>query len=74
MEQRSVLVIEDEQAIIDILKFNLEKEGYEVYEAMDGITGLSYALEKHPDLILLLHDSNLCFDLRPHSKECRFIQ
>ncbi len=53
MEQRSVLVIEDEQAIIDILKFNLEKEGYEVYEATDGITGLNYALDKHPDLILL---------------------
>ncbi len=53
MNQRSVLIIEDEQTIIDILKFNLEKEGYLVFEAMDGATGLEYALSKNPDLILL---------------------
>lgn len=53
MNQRSVLVIEDEQPIIDILKFNLEKEGYSVIEAMDGVTGLEYALTKNPDLVLL---------------------
>ncbi len=53
MGQRSVLIIEDDQPIIDILKFNLEKEGYEVFEAMDGVSGLSAALEKSPDLILL---------------------
>ncbi len=53
MGQRSVLIIEDEQPIVDILKFNLEKEGYIVFEAMDGVTGLDYALSKSPDLILL---------------------
>ena len=53
MNQRSVLIIEDEQTIIDILKFNLEKEGYKVIEAMDGATGLEYALTKNPDLVLL---------------------
>lgn len=53
MNPRSVLIIEDEQPIIDILKFNLEKEGYIVFEAMDGATGLEYALSKDPDLILL---------------------
>ena len=53
MNQRTVLIIEDEQPIIDILKFNLEKEGYAVIEAMDGATGLDYALNKNPDLILL---------------------
>ncbi len=53
MNQRSVLVIEDELSIIDILKFNLEKEGYIVYEATDGATGLEYALSKNPDLVLL---------------------
>lgn len=53
MNQRTVLIIEDEQPIIDILKFNLEKEGYAVIEAMDGATGLDYALTKNPDLILL---------------------
>ena len=53
MKQRSVLIIEDEQTIIDILKFNLEKEGYIVFEAMDGVTGLDYAISKNPDLVLL---------------------
>lgn len=53
MNKRSVLIIEDEQPIIDILKFNLEKEGYSVFEAMDGATGLNYALSKNPDLVLL---------------------
>ena len=53
MSQRSVLIIEDEQPIIDILKFNLEKEGYTVFEATDGATGLDYALSKNPDLVLL---------------------
>lgn len=53
MEQRSILVIEDEQPIIEILSFNLQKEGYQVYEAMDGAQGLELALSKQPDLILL---------------------
>lgn len=53
MGQRRVLIIEDEQPIIDILKFNLEKEGYEVFEATDGVSGLEAALSESPDLILL---------------------
>jgi len=53
MNQRTILIIEDEETIISILKFNLEKEGYAVIEAMDGATGLEYALTKNPDLILL---------------------
>lgn len=53
MDERCVLIIEDEQAIIDILKFNFNKEGYKVLEAMDGQTGLELALSENPDLILL---------------------
>ena len=53
MEQRTVLVIDDEQPIVEILKFNLTKEGYSVLEAYDGATGLDLALTKNPDLILL---------------------
>jgi two-component system response regulator VicR len=48
-----VLVIEDEQPIVGILKFNLEKEGYSVLEAYDGEAGLELALTQSPDLILL---------------------
>lgn len=53
MNDKCVLIVEDEQAIIDILKFNFTKEGYKVLEAMDGEAGLSLALTENPDLILL---------------------
>ncbi len=53
MDQRTVLIIEDELPIVDILKFNLIKEGYAVLEAYDGAAGLDLALNQNPDLILL---------------------
>lgn len=53
MEKRKVLIIEDEQPIVEILKFNLEKEGYEVDYATDGLSGLEKAREEECDLILL---------------------
>ena len=53
MGNKKVLIIEDEQAIVEILKFNLEKEGYEVDYAVDGITGYNKALANDCDLILL---------------------
>ncbi|MDD6214210.1 MAG: response regulator [Firmicutes bacterium] len=53
MDEKCVLIIEDEQAIVDILKYNFEKEGYHVLEAMDGQKGLELALGANPDLILL---------------------
>ena len=54
MEQKkTVLVVEDEKSIVDILRFNLEKEGYAVVTAYDGDTGLDQALNGSPDLILL---------------------
>ncbi len=54
MEQKkTVLIVEDEKSIVDILRFNLEKEGYETLTAYDGEAGLSMARERHPDVILL---------------------
>lgn len=53
MNERCVLIVEDEQSIIDILKFNFSKEGYKILEAMDGEKGLELALTENPDLILL---------------------
>ncbi len=53
MSKRKVLIVEDEQPIVEILKFNLEKEGYEVDFALDGLTGLNKALTEECDLILL---------------------
>lgn len=51
--ERTILVIEDEQNINDILTFSLGKEGYKTLSALDGITGLEMALTENPDLILL---------------------
>ena len=52
-EVKKVLVVDDEQAIIDVLVYNLKKEGYETLEATDGITAVNMALEEKPDLMLL---------------------
>ena len=50
---KTILIVEDEQNIVDILSFNLSREGYATLEADDGNTGLQLALEQNPDLILL---------------------
>ena len=50
---KRILVVEDEKNIVDILVFNLVREGYDTLEAYDGETGLQLALEQDPDLILL---------------------
>src|SRR5699024_10723200 len=48
-----ILVVEDEKPISDILKFNLEKEGYTVVCAFDGNEAIELAEKENPDLILL---------------------
>ncbi|MBE1443873.1 response regulator YycF [Paenibacillus sp. OAS669] len=48
-----ILVVDDEQPIADILKFNLEKEGHEVICAYDGGMAVELAFKEEPDLILL---------------------
>ena len=49
----SVLVIDDETDIRKVLKYNLELDGFDVYSAANGPTGLKMAHEKKPDVILL---------------------
>ena len=48
-----ILIIEDEPNQADLIQFNLEQDGYEVYKAKDGEEGLTTAHEILPDLILL---------------------
>ena len=52
-EQKTVLIVEDEKNIVDILRFNLMREGYRTIEAYDGEDGLNKARSENPDLILL---------------------
>ena len=50
---KKILVVDDEADILDLLKYNLEKEGYKVQTANNGITGVEIAKSFIPDLILL---------------------
>lgn len=51
--KRKILVVDDEKTISDIVKFNLEKEGYEVVCAYDGEEGLALVEKEKPELIIL---------------------
>ena len=51
--EKTILIVDDEQPIVDILVYNLKKEGYNTIEASDGLTAVDIALDKKPDLILL---------------------
>jgi len=50
---KTVLIVDDEKNIVDILKYNLKKEGYDTLEAYDGEQAVEIALKESPDLILL---------------------
>ena len=52
-EKKTILIVDDEQKIVDLLVHNLTREGYNTIEANDGQTAINLALEKRPDLILL---------------------
>ncbi len=72
--EKTVLIVEDERAIVEILKFNLKREGYETLEALDGETGLLLAETKDPDLILLdvmlpkMNGFDICKTLRAQKR------
>src|SRR6185295_16192402 len=53
MGRGTVLVIDDERDLVNLVRYNLESEGYEVLGALDGESGLNLALTRSPDLILL---------------------
>ncbi len=52
-DKKTILIVDDEQSIIDILVYNLKKEGYNTIEANDGVAAVEMALSQKPDLILL---------------------
>ena len=51
--KKTILVVDDEESIMDLLVFNLEKEGYNTLKAYDGVTAVEMAVREKPDLILL---------------------
>lgn len=53
MQDKLILVVDDEQDLLEIISYNLKKEGYNVIVAENGRAGLELAKEHKPDLILL---------------------
>jgi DNA-binding response OmpR family regulator len=49
----TILLVEDETLLADTLRYNLEREGYTVITAADGVTGLDLARAESPDLLIL---------------------
>lgn len=72
---KRVLIVEDEQSILKLLQYNLEKEGYKVVVAMDGKVGFELALANNYDLILLdlmlpgMDGMDVCRELRREKVE-----
>ncbi len=52
-QRQKVLVVDDEEPILELLKYNLEKAGYQVETAVNGVKALETARKFHPDLVLL---------------------
>lgn len=52
-ERKIVLGVDDEEAILDLLKFNIEKEGFKFISATNGEDAIKIAKEQNPDIILL---------------------
>ncbi|MEK7952669.1 response regulator transcription factor [Luteolibacter soli] len=50
---QKILIVEDERDIADLVGFNLERAGYNVLKAHDGITGTEVAIRERPDLVIL---------------------
>ena len=48
-----ILIVDDEKDILEFLSYNLQKEGYEIYTANNGVEGLEVAINQKPELIIL---------------------
>jgi len=53
MKKTKIVLIEDEKDLVKLLTYNLEKEGYEVFSALDGEEGLKLVKSKKPQLVIL---------------------
>ena len=76
---KTVLIVDDEKNIVDILSFNLKKEGFEINAAYDGESALVQYSQKRPDLILLdvmlpmLDGFEVCRRIRENDKKTPII-
>jgi len=52
-DKQTILVVDDEQDLLDLIEYNLQKEGFDVLKAEDGEEGIEMAREHSPNLVLL---------------------
>jgi DNA-binding response OmpR family regulator len=77
MSRGSVLVIDDEEDLIELVRYNLEKEGFEVKGAPDGETGLALAMRESPNVVVVdlmlpgIDGLEVCRQLRAQSRTAR---
>ncbi|MEX2573663.1 MAG: response regulator [Balneolaceae bacterium] len=70
MPEQTILVVDDEKDLLDLIEYNLKKEGYGVLKAENGLEGIRLARERSPDLILLdimmphINGMDVCKQLR----------
>lgn len=78
-EKKVILAVDDEESIIDLLRFNIEKEGYKFVSANNGEQGFEIATEQKPDLIILdvmlprMDGLTVCKKLRQEKINCPII-
>jgi len=53
MSKKKIVIVEDEPDILEVLSYNLKREGFEVFSAINGTLGLSLVNKELPDLVLL---------------------
>ena len=67
---RRLLIVEDDKDIVELVRYNLEKEGYQTNVAVDGLTALSTLKKSPPDLVIL----DLMLPKLPGLEVCREIR
>jgi CheY-like chemotaxis protein len=77
MKKGQVLIIDDEKDLIELIRYNLEKEGFLVKSASDGESGLAIAVRESPDIILIdlmlpgIDGLEVCRSLRSDNRTAR---
>ncbi|MDR2214140.1 MAG: response regulator [Pseudomonadales bacterium] len=81
MNQKKIVIVEDEPDILEVLSYNLKREGYKVQSASDGVNALALVRRELPDLVLLdlmlpgMDGIELCGTLKkdPQTQHCLII-
>lgn len=74
MSEQSILIVDDEQDILDLISYNLSKEGFKVHTAINGLEAVEMARNVRPDLVILdimmpgMDGYEVCRTLRKHAE------